>query len=36
MKNDLDETINNMQETVNYIERIKSELHASCESYLVE
>lgn len=36
MKKDLDETINNMQETVSYIERIKSELHSSCESYLVE
>lgn len=34
MKHDLDETINNMQETVSYIERIKSELHSSCESYL--
>lgn len=36
MKKDLDETIENMQETVNYIERTKSQLWESCESYLVE
>lgn len=36
MKKDLDETIENMQETVSYIERIKSQLWESCESYLVE
>lgn len=36
MKKDLEETIENMQETVNYIERTRSQLWESCESYLVK